>query len=204
MTTAKQDFPFDDYHRLMGLDLVSTRLLIYQGMSGSGKTTAIEYLCEHHRHLRDRSAQTFRLTGPRCLLPPLQNELVVLDDVRFLRQLLPLRRLLRAGNTVLVASHLAPVFFLPLRLRWASRVFVMDRDEGKIERYLDHKQVSFSRQAVSQYCRLFGANYLDVDLILERRPGAGFDEALAYFLKFCQLDLTPNPHEPSLGEADAC
>ena len=69
----------------------------------------------------------------------------------------------------------------------------MDQDEEKIERYLGHKQVPFSREAVVQYCQLFGANYLDVDFILERRPGADFDEALAYFLKFCQLDLTPNP-----------
>ena len=36
-------------------------------------------------------------------------------------------------------------------------------------------------------------NYLDVDVILERRPGASFDEALSHFLKFCRLDLTPNP-----------
>ena len=193
MTAAREVFPFDDYHRLMGLDLGSTRLLVCQGMSGSGKTTAIEQLCRHHHHLRDRSCHTFPLEDPRCLIPPLQNELVVLDDVRFLRQLLPLGRLLRAGNTVLVASHLSSHCFLPLRFFWPSRVFVMDQDEGKIERYLVRKQVAFSRQAVLQYCRLFGANYLDVDFILECRPGGDFDQALAYFLKFCQLDLVPNP-----------
>ena len=130
--------------------------------------------------------------GPRCLLPPLQNELVVLDDVRFLQQLMPLGRLLRLGNTVLVASHLAANCYLPLRLFWPSRLFVMDRDERKIERYLAQNQVAFRRQSVQQYCQLFGANYLDVDFILERRPGASFDEALAHFLKFCQLELTPN------------
>ena len=134
MPTAKPDFPFDDYHRLMSLDLVSTRLLICQGMSGSGKTTAIEHLCEYHPHLSDRDVRTFRLTGPRCQLPTLHNQLVVLDDIRFLRQLRPLGQLLRAGNTVLVASHLAPLFFLPWRLLWSSRVFVMDQNEEKIER----------------------------------------------------------------------
>jgi hypothetical protein len=190
---ARRAFSFDDYHGLAGIDLSATRLVICQGMSGSGKTTAIEYLCSEHRHLRDRSARIFRLSGPVCQVPPLQNELVVLDDLRFLRQLVPLGRLLHAGNTVLVASHLRASCFLPLRLFWPSRVFVMDRDEGKIERYLAGKGVAFSHQAVLQYCHFFGANYLDVDFILERRPGAGFDEALAFFLKFCQLDLTPNP-----------
>ena len=193
MTAVREVLPFDDYHRLMDQELCSTRLLICQGMSGSGKTTAIEYLCQNHRHLRDRSCHTFRLEGPGCQFPPLQNQLVVLDDVRFLRQLLPLWRVLAAGNTVLVASHLSARCFLPLRLFWPSRIFVMDQDEGKIERYLARKQVSFSRQAVMQYCRLFGANYLDVEFILERWPGADFDEALAYFLKFCQLDLVPSP-----------
>ena len=197
MTAVREVFPFDDYHRLMSLDLGATRLLVCQGMSGSGKTTAIEQLCRYHHQLRDRSCHTFRLEGPGCQFPPLQNQLVVLDDVRFLRQLLPLGRLLRAGNTVLVASHLSPRCFLPLRLFWPSRVFVMDQDEGKIERYLAWKQVGFSRQAVVQYCRLFGANYLDVDFILECRPGGDFDQALAYFLKFCKLDLVPNPLFPA-------
>ena len=192
MANCRADFPFDDYHHLMSLDIASTRLLVFQGMSGSGKTTAIDYLCEHHPDLADRPARTFRLTGPRYQLPALENELVILDDIRFLRQLLPLGRLLRKGNTVLVASHLAPTFFLPWRLFWPSRVFVMDQNTEKIERYLAHKQVSFSRPAVLQYCQLFGANYLDVEFILERQPEADFDKALAYFIKFCQLKLTPN------------
>ena len=192
MANCRSDFPFDDYHHLMSLDIVSTRLLVFQGMSGSGKTTAIDHLCEHHPHLADRPARTFRLTRPRYQLPVLEDELVILDDIRFLRQLLPLGRLLRTGNTVLVASHLAPIFFLPWRSFWPSRVFVMDQDTEKIERYLAHKQVPFSRPAVLQYCRLFGANYLDVEFILERQPEADFDKALAYFIKFCQLKLTPN------------
>ena len=193
MTVSRQPFPFDDYHRLGKIDLAATRLLVFQGMSGSGKTTAIDYLCQYHELFRDRSAKTFRLVGSGIQLPALEEQLVVLDDVRFVRQLRPLGSLLRAGNTVLIASHLHPFYFLPWRLRWESRVFVMDQDEAKIERYLAQREVVASRQAVLQYCRLFGANYLDVDFILERCPGSTFDEALAHFLKFCELDLSPNP-----------
>jgi len=201
---ANPGISFDDYHRLADLDLQSVRLVICQGMSGSGKTTAIEYLCQEHPHLCDRCPRVFQLVGPRCLLPPLQNELVILDDVRFLRQLLPLRRLLRAGNTVLVASHLSAACFLPLRLFWPSRVFVMDRDVGKIERYLMRQRVAFSPRSVRKYCQLFGANYLDVDVILERRPGTSFDEALNHFLKFCQLDLIPNRQPDQAGDSSGC
>ncbi|MBI85107.1 MAG: hypothetical protein CMJ81_18080 [Planctomycetaceae bacterium] len=191
---ANPGISFDDYHCLADADLQPVRLVICKGMSGSGKTTAIEYLCREHPHLRDRCPRVFRLLEARCLIPPLQNELVVLDDVRFLRQLLPLPRLLRAGNTVLVASHLSAACFLPLRLFWTSRVFVMDRDEGKIERYLTRQRVAFSPRSVRKYCQVFGANYLDVDFILERRPGASFDEALSHFLKSCRLELIPNLH----------
>ena len=193
MTVSRQPFSFDDYHRLGKIDLAATRLLVFQGMSGGGKTTAIDYLCQYHELFRERSAKTFRLVGSGIQLPALEEQLVVLDDVRFVRQLRPLGRLLRAGNTVLIASHLHPFYFLPWRLRWESRVFVMDQDEAKIERYLAQRDVVASRQAVLQYCRLFGANYLDVDVILERCPGSTFDEALAHFLKFCELDLSPNP-----------
>ena len=201
---ANPGISFDDYHCLADADLQSVRLVICQGISGSGKTTAIEYLCQEHPHLRDRCPWVFRLVEARCLVPPLRNELIVLDDLRFLRQLLPLRRLLRAGNTVLVASHLPATCFLPLRLFWPSRVFIMDRDEGKIERYLTRQRVAFSPRSVRKYCQLFGANYLDVDVILERRSGASFDEALSHFLKFCRLDLTPNPHPAQSGHSLEC
>ena len=53
----------------------------------------------------------------------------------------------------------------------------------------------FSKSLWQPFRRRVGANYVDVEFILERRPGASFDEALAYFLKFCQLDL--NPHSIS-------
>jgi len=44
---ANPDILFDDYHHLAELDLRSLRLIICQGMSGCGKTTAIEYLCRN-------------------------------------------------------------------------------------------------------------------------------------------------------------
>ena len=81
---ANPDILFDDYHHLAELDLRSLRLIICQGMSGCGKTTAIEYLCQEHRHLRDRCPRVFRLLEAHCQIPPLKNELVILDDVRFL------------------------------------------------------------------------------------------------------------------------
>ena len=42
--------PFDDYHHLLDLDIRATQLVVCQGMSGSGKTTALQYLYNEHEH----------------------------------------------------------------------------------------------------------------------------------------------------------
>ena len=182
---------FDDYHGLLQRNLGTVRLMIFEGMSGSGKSTAIDYLCRRHRHFRNRRPRVFRISTSFRQAPLWQNELVVLDEVCLVKQLLLVQRLLRCGNTVLVASHLASHWFLPLRLCWPSQVFVMDRDEAKIGRYLRRKEVPFSTSSVRVYCRFFGANYVDVDFILERYPDVSFDEALGRFRKFCRLQLMP-------------
>ena len=191
---------FDDYHHLAKLDFQGMRLVIFEGMSGSGKTTAIEYLCREHPQFRDCHPRILRLARPHCRLHAIRDELVVLDDVRWLQQLLAVAQLLQSGNTVLVASHLSSRWFLPLACLWKSRWFVMDRDQAKIERYLTRRQVTFTQQAVVRYCQVFGANYADVDLILEHCPAQNFDAALGYFLKFCRRELSPNPDHATTGE----
>ena len=117
---------FDDYHGLLQRNLATVRLMIFEGMSGSGKSTAIDYLCRRHRHFRNRQPRVFRISTSLRQVPLWQNELVVLDEVCLVKQLLLVQRLLRCGNTVLVASHLGSHWFLPLRLCWPSQVFVMD------------------------------------------------------------------------------
>ena len=80
----------------------------------------------------------------------------------------------------------------------------MDRDPGQIERYLAQQQVAFGPMSVRKYCQVFGANYLDVDFILERHPGASFDQALAHFLKFCQLKLVPSSTRRRIRRGNCC
>ena len=72
-------------------------------------------------------------------------------------------------------------------------MFGMDQDTAKIERWLTRQHVPFTRPAVDAYCRQFGANYVDLETIMEFAPGASFDQALGHFTKFCRLHLAPNP-----------
>ena len=50
MNTATEQSPilFDDFLGLEGEDFRQTRLIVFAGISGSGKSTALKFLCDHH------------------------------------------------------------------------------------------------------------------------------------------------------------
>lgn len=185
---------FDDACGLARVDFAGVRLIEFHGCSGSGKSTAIGYLCGHHPQFRDREPAT---VAPHRPLPSVsRGSLVVVEEVHEVRHLAAVVALLRRGATVLAASHLHPAWFAPLGLRWRRMWFRLDRDWTKISRHLDRLGVEHSAEAVRAYCRRYGANYVDVGIILERSPGTSFDAALARFDRRCRMDvrrIVPRP-----------
>ncbi len=179
---------FDDYLNLDQLDLDRYQLMVFQGDSGSGKSTALQYLAQ--RYSDERSLESVH-TGPSDFDTPQpipQNALVIYDEIFQPRQLKHITTLLAQSNTIAIASHLNPAWFIPLRLRYTTNFWWTDRDQGKIGRYLRQKNIEFSQSAVQHYCRQFRATYTDIDIILERHPTAHtFDEALHYFNKTCTM-----------------
>jgi hypothetical protein len=179
---------FDDFLGLGNRDLSRCRRVLFYGRSGSGKSTAIEHLLE--TQFADRARQF--LVGPpfdRIEKPVERGAVIAVDEIesfRDLRQLLPLFRL---DATLLIATHVAPAWF-PLVGCVPDAIFRTDSDSEKIRRYLARKNLTASPIAVLEYCRQFGATYTDVDLILERYPHRGFDEALSRFLKFDGIKLS--------------
>ena len=159
---------FDDFLGLSALDLSSYGLIVFHGRSGSGKSTAIEFLLQNH--FRNRAV-------------------IVVDEIATPLDLVRARRLLRSSTTRLVASHVPPFLFRLFARRIA--VFRTDRDSSKIARHLQRRGVRASNAAVDEYVRRFGATYTDVDLILERYSKGDFDRALGRFLKFDDLRLSP-------------
>ena len=115
------------------------------------------------------------------------KRLVVVDEVSHPRQLPAGARLLRQNQTVAVASHLRPSWFLPFSLAWRTLHFRTDRDRPKISRYLSRIGVPHSANAVAEFCRLYGSSYVDLDCILERYPGRSLDQALHLTLKLDRL-----------------
>lgn len=164
---------FDDYLGLAVRSFAGVDAVTFHGASGSGKSTAVAFLCRHPDFAGD--------------------DVVVLDDLTGARDLPELIRPLRAGRRVLAACHFPPRWLLPLRARWRIASFALDALPEKIEHWLAAQDVPYSREAVAAFCRRFGANYTDAALVLEHSPGKSFDAALARFFRECRVERTERP-----------
>lgn len=183
---------FDDFLGLDSRDLSRCRRVLFHGRSGSGKTTAIEHLLA--TQFRDRDVH--RIAGPPFAATPAAvrpGAVIAVDEIESLRDLRHLLPLLRLDATLLIATHVAPMFF-PVAGIVPGAVFRTDRDQEKLSRHLAWHNVAASAAAIREYCRRFGATYTDADLIMERYPGGSFDAALARFLKFDDLVLSKRAH----------
>jgi len=177
--------PFDDFLGLAARDFSRHRLIVFQGESGSGKTTALRFLLQRHRDFAAR--RHFYLQGPPFAEAGPPPPVIAVDEAAGAEDLRLVDALLRRGKTVLLATH---VGVGRLRLRHPlvrAAVFRTDAGTDKIARHLRRRGIAASVQAVEAYVRRFGATYTDLDLVLERSPGASFDQALARFLRFCTV-----------------
>ena len=181
---------FDDFLNLAAGDLGGLRLIVFSGVSGSGKSTALRFLAESHASFQTRPVLELDCQPDLRSAPHVTDHLILCDEVRQVRELAGLARLMRNRNTVAVAAHLPLLAFRPYGIFGPARYFRTDRDPGKIMRYLDRSRLSYSRAAIATYCRLYGSNYVDLRHMLERFPSENFDQAFAQFQKFCRLTRT--------------
>jgi RNase adaptor protein for sRNA GlmZ degradation len=154
---------FDDFLALGDRDFATHDLVIFHGRSGSGKSTAIQFLQRRNPHV------------------PYQ----IVDEITTFRDL---GKILRThGGPLLIATHVHPLWLRVLKPLARAVIFRTDRDSGKLHRYFNERSVRASAEAVALYVREFGATYTDAELILERYPSASFDQSYARFRKFCRM-----------------
>lgn len=161
---------FHDYLGLASARLADVRLVAFCGESGSGKSTAIDWLRRCHPDV----------VG--CM------DWTVVEEIADARDWPEVPRMLAAGRRLLVASHLGPIWYRPLRVFGAQRLHALDARPEKIAHWLAQRGVAASADAVRAFVSRFGANYTDAALVLERAPGLNFDRALARFLRECRLE----------------
>lgn len=190
MSPLPDNDAFDDFLGLRSCAFDGVRLLVFAGVSGSGKSTAMRFLQREHPQFRGMPSTVL---GPSTALnaPRDTRRLVLVEEVRQPGDLRAIGWLLRSRHTVAVASHLPLAWYTPFRLAWRCRFFHTDRDTAKIARYLTRRRIGFTEAAVADYCRRYRASYLDAEHILERFPLDDFDRAYSAFQRMCRMERVP-------------
>ena len=188
--TSQQPVLFDDTLELGREAFRGARLIVFAGISGSGKSTALKFLCDHHPGFSAGSRRWLWMMGSIPDVKPIRgHRLVVVDELCHPRQLQVVARLLGQNQTVAVASHLRSAWFWPFRLAGKCCYYSTGGDRGKIGRYLARLGVPHTAGAVAEFCRRHGPSYVDLDCIIERHPGQSLDHALHLSEKLDQLTV---------------
>lgn len=177
---------YGDFLGLAGRRFADARLVVFTGVSGSGKSTAIEFLLESHP---DFAGLDYELVAerPMSFRESYDAPLIVVDEVVEWQHVAALFRLLSRGHRLVVASHLPSIALKCLLAPWRGRYFCTDDDPSKISGYLEHLGVAASDEAVGRFCATYGATFTDADIILEQFGGTDFDTALRRFERFCAI-----------------
>jgi hypothetical protein len=168
------DLNYDDFLGLREYDFSSSRLIAFSGVSGSGKSTAIEYLLTKHPNLNAIDYETIDSTPIHWKKSYAQRWLVI-DEIISLSDTFHLFRLLCKGHRIIVASHVSPGL-LKFILCWTkAHFFQTDEEMEKLLRYLQKRNIYCSEETMEKFCRQYRSNYIDLDIILEHVSGVDFD-----------------------------
>jgi hypothetical protein len=194
----KLDTDFIDTLDFNRHDFGQYQLTLLTGESGSGKSTAIEYLINSNR-----DKQVFRYLDVAVLecrdsigqYYPVaeQNLVLVVDEVWSLAHIKQLRDWVKAGYRFVVASHAHAFLSRALLITTRSKLFNLDACQHKLPCYLSAKGIGFTSQSLKQYRQLYGNVFTELQIILEHYPDSHFDEAFNRFHKFNQIDRAPLP-----------
>jgi len=183
---------FDDHLGLSEMDFAKVQLVVFHGASGSGKSTYLNQLLRAHPGFCNRPVDVIGggTIDWRAVRKPLA-ELVVVEELLANREVLEVARLLRAGHQVMAASHLHPGITGLLGVAWPTLQFATDRDPMKIERLLLRRRIQYSPETVAAFCKIHGATFTDVDIVLEHCGGRDFDRAFRKFQRYCSIERHP-------------
>lgn len=181
-----------DFLKLKDSSFSDVRLVVLSGRSGSGKTTALNYLVHEHVDFKDSDVTILSPAPINWDGLKVAGDIVAIDELLFLNDLVQVYKLILCGKSVLAASHLPAPLFYPLLYLCSARLYQTDRDCEKLAYYLNEKQIRYSQQALRCYKSIFGSVYTDLDIILERCPGDEFDRALYRFIKFNKIHHCPD------------
>lgn len=183
---------FDDFLGLRAMDFSTARLVAFAGVSGSGKSSCMDFLTRIHAdyagadvfHINPGRAGGMQLPGPHRLL--------CADDVLTMAEFAAVLGFLRRGGRAVITTHLPRSVLQAARLFGPAHILRTDRDTAKLSRWLDARGIGHTRAVLADYAARYRASYTDMKLILEHTgETADFDRAYRGFHKFCRIDPCP-------------
>ena len=166
------------------------RLLIFTGVSGSGKTTYMQKLLREHPDYQQ--VPRTEITGYPLAWPNRPGtQLVVIDELVTVRDFIEIIRLMCRGYDVIAASHLSRFYHFLLQSFWKAHIVYTDRDPATIYNYLAGQGITCSEPMVRDFCAVFGASYVDARIVLEHHPDCSFDRAWSRFRRTSVITRVP-------------
>ncbi len=185
---------FFDYLDLKQQDFSQTRLIVFSGQSGAGKSSYLEYLANNNESLKSCAIKTHNERPMAWSKIKSKKQTLIIDEVKNPFELYYIIRLLISGNTLLVANH-APTFLYKLiGLLTTARLFNIDRQTKKINHYLKSHGYQFSQATVETFCKTFGSSYLKLEIILETGDKPDFDDIYRKFIQFNKIHVQNNKY----------
>ena len=173
----------DDYLNLLTQPIGHLDLLVFCGASGSGKSSQLALLLDQHPDLAGREVTHVTPEEVRAGGLTGAHDIVVLDELQRWPDCFSLGPALRRSRLLLVASHVHPLLLTPWRLGRRQRSFRLDLLAEKLSRDMHRRGISFSNRALTNFVARFGANYTDLEIVLEQADSTDLDHALGLFLR---------------------
>lgn len=192
--------PFDDFLGLSSKIFFDYQLLVFHGMSGSGKSSCLNFLAHHHPVFKNQLTHWIWTQHRRFNPDTVRGQgLVVVDEIVSPLQIPAVRSLLRTNQKVAIASHLHPLWFKLFCPSIPQQSFCTDSSTDKLSTYLDRLGVSHTQSALQFFSKRYGSNYVDLHCILECAPKKSLDYALQFSQKFNKISVQKKKNwSPSL------
>ena len=162
---------FDDYLNLLNYDFSTFKYIIFKWNSWSWKSSYIKKVLKTNKSIN--------------------KKIIYIDEIFNIFDFLKvLKLLIKNKKKFIIASHISFKYFFFLNLFWKIKKIETDTSHKKIYNYLNYKKMTFSKEKVEEFIKMFWATYTDIDIILEKYNWNNFDKAFNFFIRNSKMNLS--------------